>query len=169
MRRRALSLTCLLAALLMLAGSLVCASLHRYGFIERSFIERNLVAAIDSLCSEEGSCEIDLSEVFSNFEWDTVSIFTAGNPAQVMELGVYSEISDGIVFSRDGKPLKKHLSTYGFPEDVPPLISYYLESDSPDAPHYISLPRAQARVRAEKYRFHDGSFKYNIVATDLPQ
>lgn len=154
------ALTCFLAAALLLAGSLSFVKLHR-----RSYIERKLVAAIDQQCEGAGECELDLSEVFEDFEWDTVSVFTAGNTAQIMELGVYSEISDGIVFSADGKPLKKHLSTYGFPEDIPPLISYYLELENPNASHYVSLPRTQARVHAEKYRFHDGSYKYIIVAS----
>lgn len=129
-----------------------------------SYIERKLVTAIDQYCEEEGECDINLAEVFGEFEWDTVSVFVAGDTAEVMDLGVYTEISDGIVFSRDGQPLKKHLSCYGFPEDVPPLISYYVERTDPYSPHYISLPREQAVVHAEKYRFHDGSYKYNIVA-----
>lgn len=143
----------------LLVGGIIYSNTNRL-----SDIERKLVAAIDQYCEEEGECDIDLAEVFGEFEWDTVSIFVAGDTAEVMDLGVYTEISDGIVFSREGQPLKKHLSCYGFPEDIPPLVSYYVEQTNLYSPHYISLPREQAIVHAEKYRFRDGSYRYNIVA-----
>lgn len=130
-----------------------------------SYIEWKLVSAINQHCAEEGECDIDLAEVFAGFEWDTVSVFVAGDPLEVEAvLGVYNDTSDGIVFSREGKPVKKHLSSYGFPEDIPPLISYYVERANPYLPCYVSFPREQAVVHAEKYRFHDGSYKYSIVA-----
>ena len=126
------------------------------------------MAAIDRQCEEESECDIDLAEVFAELDWDTVSVFVAGNTAQISEVGVYSEISDGIVFSKAGSPVKKHLSCYGFPEDVPPLISHYLDDAVLNSTHYIALPREQAVVHAQKYRFHDGSYKYDIIAEPLP-
>lgn len=143
----------------LIIGVLVYLNAHRL-----SYIEQKLVSAIDQRCDCEGECEIDLAEVFTEFEWDTVSIFIAGDTAEVMDLGVYTEISDGIVFSQEGRPLKKHLSCYAFPEDIPPLISYYVERNGPYSPHYISLPREHAVVHAQKYQFSDGSYKYSILA-----
>lgn len=149
----------LLEIAVLITGAIVYLSAHRL-----SYIEQKLVSAIDQRCDGEGECEIDLAEVFTEFEWDTVSIFIAGDTAEVMDLGVYTEISDGIVFSQEGRPLKKHLSCYAFPEDIPPLISYYVEQNGPYSPHYISLPREQAVVHAQKYQFSDGSYKYGIYA-----
>lgn len=153
----------LIVIVVLLVGCVVYLNTHR-----RNYIEKKLVSAIDQYCREEGECDIDLDEVFTEFEWDTVSVFVAGNTAQVMDLGVYTEISDGIVFSVKGRPVKKHLSCYGFPDDIPPLISYYLERDDPYSPVYISMPRDQAVVHARKYRYQDGSYKYNIVAYNIP-
>ena len=149
----------LLEIALLITGAIVYLNAHR-----PNPIEQKLVSAIDQRCDGEGECEIDLAEVFTEFEWDTVSIFIAGDTAEVMDLGVYTEISDGIVFSQEGRPLKKHLSCYAFPEDIPPLISYYVEQNGPYSPHYISLPREQAVVHAQKYQFSDGSYKYGIYA-----
>lgn len=153
----------ILALVMLLVGWLVFQNVHR-----RDYIERKLVTAIDQQCKEEGECDIDLASVFAELDWDTVSVFVAGDTSQILELGVYSEISDGIVFSKAGSPVKKHLSCYAFPEDVPPLISYYLDDSVPNSFHYVTLPREQAIVRAKKYRFDDGSYKYSIIAKQLP-
>lgn len=161
--RRKRMVAALFAIAMLLAGWLVLRNAYR-----RNYIERRLVAAIDRQCEEEGECDIDLAEVFAELDWDTVSVFVAGNTAQILDLGVYSEISDGIVFSKAGSPVKKHLSCYGFPEDVPPLISYYLDDAVPNSTHYITLPREHAIVHAQKYRFRDGSYKYNVIAKPLP-
>ena len=149
----------LLEIALLITGAIVYLNAHR-----PNPIEQKLVSAIDQRCEGEGECEIDLAEVFADFDWDTVSVFVGGNTAEVMELGVYTEISDGIVFSKAGEPLKQHLSCYGFPDDIPPLVSYYVERSGPYSPYYISFPREQAVVHASKYQFQDGSYKYSIFA-----
>lgn len=132
-----------------------------------SYIEKKLVAAIDQQCGAEGECDIDLGKVFADLDWDTVSVFVAGDTSQILELGVYSEISDGIVFLKAGTPVKEHLSCYGFPQDIPPLISYYLDETVPASFHYVTLPREQSVVHAEKYHFYDNSYKYSISAKQL--
>lgn len=156
-KKKVIVILFVMATLLM--GGIIYATTHRL-----SYIEEKLVTAIDQCCEQEGECKIDLAEVFTEFEWDTVSVFIAGDSAQLMDLGVYSEISDGIVFSQNGRPLKTHLSCYAFPEDTPPLVSYYVERSNSYSLNYITLPREHAIVRAEKYLFKDGRYKYVIIA-----
>lgn len=147
---------------MLLVGWLAFQNAHR-----RSYIERKLAAAIDQQCKEEGECDIDLANVFAELDWDTVSVFVAGDTSQILELGVHSDIEDGIVFSKAGVPVKQHLSSYGFPQDIPPLISYYLDDTVPSSLHYVTLPREQSVVQAQKYLFHDGSYKYSVSAKQL--
>lgn len=149
----------LLVIVLLLAGDIIYTNTLRF-----NYIEKKIVSAVDQYCEGVGECDIDLAEVFTDFDWDAVSVFIAGDTAQIMDLGVYTEISNGIVFSKKGKPLKTHLSCYKFPEDIPPLISYYLEQVDRYSLHYITLPRERAIVHAEKYLFKERTYKYNIVA-----
>ena len=92
--RRKKMVAALFVIAMLLAGWLVLRNAYR-----RNYIERRLVAAIDRQCEEEGECDIDLAEVFAELDWNTVSVFVAGSTAQILDLGVYSEISDGIVGS----------------------------------------------------------------------
>ena len=130
----------------------------------QNYIPSRIITAIDQRCSGEGECSIDLAEVFTGFDWDTVSIFMAGNTRQIEDaLGVYTEISDGIVFSKDGDPVLTHMSFYQFPQDVPADISYYVHREKPSDPYYVSLPFQNAIVHAEKYMYND-DYKYTIYA-----
>lgn len=160
-RRMRVFLVFLIIAILFI-GWLLFQNTRRY-----SYIEKKLVAAIDQQCREEGECDIDLGKVFAELDWDTVSVFVAGDTSQILELGVYSEISDGIVFSKAGMPVKEHLSCYGFPQDIPPIISYYLDDSVPASFHYVTLPREQSVVHAEKYHFHGNIYRYSISAKQL--
>ena len=128
-----------------------------------STIEKRLISAINQNLPGEGQCDISLENVFADFEWDTVSIFVGGNSKQIHDLlQVDSDISDGIVFSYHQKPVMVEMSTYGFPSDIPPDISYYVERIQADDPYFVSRPRDNAVVRAKKYRFHDQKYKYLI-------
>ena len=78
---------------------------------ERDYVQDRLIAEIDRQCSGEGECMLDLAEAFSDFAWDAVSVYMAGNSRQIREaLGVYTEAEDGIVFSKDGIPILEHQS-----------------------------------------------------------
>ncbi len=130
---------------------------------QHSDIERKIIVAANQCIDGEGACEIDLAEIFTGFEWDTVSIFVGGNSKQIREnLGIDHDISDGIVFSLNGKPIRVATSTYQFPQDVPPDVGYHIERASAEAPYYISLSRENAIVLVKKYAFHNDQYKYLV-------
>lgn len=88
--------------------------------MQENTIEREIVNAANHRLPEEGMCVIDLAEVFSEFEWDTVSVFVGGNSKQVeAALGVKADVCDGLVFSLDGNPVAIAMSAYQFPTDTP--------------------------------------------------
>lgn len=126
-----------------------------------------ILAAFDQRCKDIGICEIDLAEVFTAFEWDTVSIFVDGDMRQVYdELGVESDAADGgIVFSKDKKTVKIDLCGCQFPEDVPARIDYYFNRKSLDDPCYVTLPHDHAIVIVEKNKFR-GNYYYKLYLND---
>lgn len=124
-------------------------------------IEKRIVAAVNQYIPDIGECELNLSELFSDFEWDTVSVFVAGNPSQIYDaLKIDSDISDGIVFSKDGQPIKWAMSTYQFPKDELPTLTYYVERTMPNDLYYISLTCDDAIVSVNKRTDESGSYKY---------
>lgn len=128
-----------------------------------STIEKRIISAANQSLSAEGQCDIDLGNVFADFEWDTVSVFVGGNSRQIRDsLQVDSDISDGIVFSDHGKPVMVEMSTYGFPEDVPPDVGYYVERIQADDPYFVGRPREDAVIHVKKFRAHNGKYKYLI-------
>lgn len=130
---------------------------------ERDYVQDRLIAEIDRQCSGEGECMLDLAEAFSDFAWDAVSVYMAGNSRQIREaLGVYTEAEDGIVFSKDGIPILEHQSWYQFPQDIPADVSYYVIGEDADDPYYVTLPFENAIVHAEKYKFLE-DYKYKIL------
>lgn len=74
---------------LLLILSLACLLTY---FIRRDSLEFRIICAIDQQCETE-------------VDWDTVSIFIAGDSLEILEdLGVHTEFEDGIVFSRNNEP-----------------------------------------------------------------
>lgn len=129
-------------------------------------IEYRIVSAVDQSVSETGTCKLDLSQLFPEFEWDTVSVFVAGNPSQIYDvLKVDSDIFDGIVFPKEGQPLKCAMSTYQFPQDELPTITYYVERTTTNAPYYVSLTHDDAIVSVDKMIDENGNYKYTLYVT----
>lgn len=126
-------------------------------------IESKIVAAVDCILEGEGDCELDLSILFTEFDWDTVSIFVGGNPAQIQShLQFYPDISDGIIFSLDGQPVMVSTSTYNFPDDIQPQIGYYVEREKVNDPFFVSIPIEEAKIQVEKFLSSDGCYRYLV-------
>ena len=151
---------------IIIAFALFVAALFIFLFISNEHhklddLERRIIASIDAVFEGEGECEIDLSMLATGFEWDTVSIFVAGNSAQIRShLKVDNDISDGIVFSLAGQPVKVIMSTYQFPQDLPPRIGYSVKRSNAEDPYFVSLPFEHAKIQARKYISSDGSYRY---------
>lgn len=144
---------------------LIIAALMIGFFIKKSSsLERRIIYAINQSCDAEGNCTIDMTEI-ANFSWDTVSIFVAGNSPQVMEaLGVYPDISDGIVFSRNGEIVMMLTSTYDFTHNNPPKISFYLlEEPQETGLYYKSYSYGEAILYGKKNRQPNGLYKYMVL------
>ena len=124
-------------------------------------LERKIMASVDAVLEGGGECEIDLAMLATEFEWDTVSIFVAGNSAQIRShLKVDNDIFDGIVFSLAGQPVKVIMSTYQFPQDLPPRIGYSVKRSNAEDPYFVSFPFEHAKIQARKYISSDGSYRY---------
>ena len=131
-------------------------------------IEQRLKKAIDEKCPNIGLCLIDMDAVFNDFDWDTCSIFCAGNSSVIkQDLGIDNDISDGILFSLKGKPIIYYLSTYSFPDDEPADITFYIENLDLYQKPYISFKKGNCLVQAEKYYLgNKRTAKYVIFAKD---
>ena len=137
-----------------------------YIYSRSNMIEEKLTSAIDQICAGEGECILDLNDIFTDFEWDTVSIFMAGNSKQVIaKIGVDPDVSNGIAFSKNGVLQQIDMSTYDFPMDAPPHISYSIEQSHPYNTYCISLSKDRAKVKASKYLWN-GVLKYSIWLDD---
>ena len=122
-----------------------------------------IVTATDRIVKDEGECALDLNILFADLEWDTVSIFVAGNSKQIQDsLLVDNDISDGIVFSDNGKSVMLEMSTYDFLNDELPLVSFYVERTQPDDPYYVSKSRDQAVLHVKKFISYNGTYKYLV-------
>ena len=128
-----------------------------------TWVEQKIIDAINQNNSGNiGECEIDLSDVFTDFQWDTVSLFSAGNSKQVEDaVGIYPDVSNGIVFSLDGVHQLIDLTTYSFPNDEPPIVSYYIERTDLTSLFYSTLSRDNAVVHGEKYKWNE-KYKYSV-------
>lgn len=132
--------------------------------VKQSSLEWRIMSAIRAACTGEGECTIDMREI-ADFSWDTVSIFAAGNSPQVMEaLGVYPDISDGLVFSQNGEPVKVITSVYDFIHNEPPNISFYLlEEPYKTGRYYKSYAYEDAVLYGKRYRQPNGLYKYMVL------
>lgn len=129
----------------------------------KSTFEKRITAAADRAMVGEGECELDLNALFADMEWDTVSIFVAGNAGQIRDtLQLDNDISDGIVFSDNGKHVLLEISTYDYNHDAYPLISFYVDRAQIDDAYYASRPRDQAVLHVEKFLAHDGKYRYAV-------
>lgn len=161
-KRNGIALFAVVAVLLAGIGGLI----YTY---QQNYVENKIIATVDQRCKDFGTCQIDLAEVFTAFEWDTVSIFVGGDPRQVYdELGVESDAAEGgIVFSKNDKPVKVDLSGY-VDLDTPTRIGYYFNRKSLDDPCYVSLPHDNAVVNVEKHE-HRGQYYYELYWSDDPE
>lgn len=151
-----------LAALALVLSIAVCVSMRLH---KRQEVERRIIKATNRSLAGEGECDIFLADIFDDFEWDSVAIFVAGDPVQIKNaLKIENDISDGIVFLKAGQPVKMAMSTYQFPQDKPPTISYYVERENNNAPYYISMTYDEAIAHIEKYMFRDGKYRYIMEA-----
>ena len=127
-----------------------------------SMIEDRIITAVDEILSGEGECDIDLDKAFWDYEWDTVSIFVAGNTKQIKdELNVDNDVSDGIVFSSHGEPIMIEMSTYGFPEEKLPVVSYNVIKAQSNGLYYTTRPRDNSTVHIRKSVYR-GEFRYTL-------
>ena len=127
-----------------------------------SMIEDRIITAVDELLSGEGECDIDLDKVFWDYEWDTVSIFVAGNTKQIKDaLKVDNDVSDGIVFSSHGEPVMIEMSVYGFPKEELPVISYNVIKAQSDGLYYTTRLRDNSTVHVRKSVYR-GEFRYTV-------
>lgn len=133
---------------------------------QRNAIESRIISSVDQHLKDEGVCEIDLAVLFDDFDWDTVSIFVAGNSKQIKDaLGIDTEISDGIVFSMNGVPVRQSTSFYQFPKDIPPDLAYSIDRMNLENPYYISLSKEHAVVQVQKYSYKNGTYKYSLFVS----
>ena len=131
--------------------------------VNRPSLEKRIIMAADRMIIDEGECNIDLSELFDDVDWDTVSIFIAGNAKQIRNsLYVDNDISDGIVFTSNGKRVMLEMSTYDFLHDELPLISYHVVRTQDDDPYYESRSRDQAILHIKKFMSNSGEYKYLV-------
>ena len=127
-----------------------------------SMVEDRIIAAADEILSGEGECDIDLDKVFWDYEWDTVSIFVAGNTKQIKDaLKVDNDVSDGIVFSSHGEPVMIEMSTYGFPEEKLPVVGYNVIKTQSNGLYYTTRLRDNSTVHIRKF-VDKGEFKYTV-------
>lgn len=140
--------------LVLLSITLIVLSMY-----QRSYIQNRIIRAIDQQCGGEGECIIDLSQLM-DFEWDSVTVFTAGASRSSMEriMGgstMKIDISDGIVFCWKGKAVKIHTSSYYANNDVSPKLSYWVEGDD-----YRTYSYNDAYLHAKKIKRENGSYRY---------
>lgn len=146
---------------LMLITILTASILYMQG--NRPSLEKRIITAADRMIIDEGECSIDLSELFDDVDWDTVSIFIAGNAKQIHDsLCVDNDISDGIVFTFNGKRVMLEMSAYDFLHDELPLISYHVVRTQDDDPYYESRSRDRAILHIKKFMSNSGEYKYLV-------
>ena len=145
---------------------LVFILIHSYQ--KKYFIPNKLIYAIDQAIPDGGDCHLYLADVFSNFDWDTVTIF---EPPYRKELNERLQIEnregqDGIVFSLNNHPIYIHYSSYQYNLHEPATISYTVNFRKTDANNnYVSLSKDFSYVKATKYRYHDvnGNYSWKYV------
>jgi len=146
----------------LILAAIIIVSVHCVQMNKQSF-EKKIVSTADRMITDEGECDINLDELFSDVEWDTVSVFIAGNTKQIRDsLMVDNDISDGIVFTHNGKRVMLEMSTYDFLHDELPLISYHVIRSQDDDPYYISRSRDQAILHVKKFISYSGKYKYLV-------
>lgn len=149
----------MLVVLLLMALALFCVKIYTS---RQNPIEKKIIAETNKRIAGEGKCELDLTIIFNEFNWDAVALFVAGNSRQIKDvLGIETVASDGIVFMLNEKPIQVAMSAYIFPDDIMPKVSYCVGHESKEDPYYIILPRENAVVSVEKY-ISDGHYKYRI-------
>ena len=128
----------------------------------RDLFEYRIVRAIDNQCEAEGECTINLSSV-TDFDWDTVAIFTANGDwvkmGKVLQIpNVNLDVSEGIVYYSNGEVVK--MQTQGYDYDNPPMLSYGIERSSLDDPYYRIHTVDDADLRAIKISRESGGYRY---------
>ena len=139
------------------AGSVI--QLQNYN----NYFENKIIAATNRIVPAEGQCDIDLSALFTDFEWNTASIFIGGNSKQIREaLQFDNDISDGIVFANDEENVMVSMSIYDFLHDELPKVGYTVNRTQNNDLYYTSRPREQAILHVEKFRDRKGKYKYLV-------
>ena len=128
-------------------------------------IENIIINYIDTKIKHEGTTVIHLGSLFTEFDWDSVTIFEAGNAKQLSDnLGIYNEgTQGGIVFMNGETHVATYMSAYTPFEHLQPKLEFCIcYNHSANNIYYETMNKHDSYVFAIKTR-NPGSNIYRYI------